>query len=460
MMVERVFGRLTCRIGSLLARCSGSNNTRQSAGLSSAAVSRALLEALEGRCLLSADHTAAFAGLDSAAPLSVSEVIAPIAASPKATPVAVKAAAKVSAKVVTYNTPITIRRGGVYSGNWQSLNADIPAVRIRTSEPVVIQNSNIRSAGACIDAYGYAVNLTVRNTSGYGVNPNVAGRYTGRFMDIDGFVKVSATNNYLESTGGIYLYNYMGNHTSGQSVKILRNVAKNIEGRESDGNGGWKAGAPNPDCYRQFFQINGVEGLVGAEVAWNQVINEVGKSRVEENINIHATSGTPKSPFNIHDNYIQGAYPADAIDAIDYTGGGIMLSDNGSSYIRAYRNQIVATGHIGITITSGHDNSFFENRIISSGRLPDGTVNPTSNVGGVIFNFNNESTFSNNKGYGNVIGWVGNGERNDYWVPGAASWKSNKSVSGAITRKVEAAEWSTWLKKLAKGGVVVGPQTK
>ena len=161
-------------------------------------------------------------------------------------------------------------------------------------------------------------------------------------------------------------------------MKVLRNVALNIDGRQSDGKGGWAAVASNPDQYKQFFQINGVQRLTGAEVAWNQIINQIGQSRVEENINIHATTGTAASPFLVHDNYIQGAYPANAIDAANYTGGGIMLSDNGSSYISAYGNEIVNTGSIGITITSGHDNHFANNRIVSSGLDAAGVMMPYS----------------------------------------------------------------------------------
>ncbi|MGA2500707.1 MAG: glycosyl hydrolase, partial [Tepidisphaeraceae bacterium] len=354
------------------------------------------------------------------------------------------------------SAPIIITHGGTYQGNWQSLYAEIPAVEIRTSEPVIIENSIVRSRGTLIDIYNYAANVTVRNTTGYGLNPDEAGTYVGRFMDVDGWVSITAQNNYLQSTAGIYLADYTGDGSVNQTVAILRNEALNIDGRASNGTGGWAVGSPDPNVYRQFFQINGAT-LSGAEVAWNQVINEPGHSRVEENINIFASNGTPASPFLIHDNYIRGAFPADAIDALDYTGGGIMVSDTGSSYIQAFNNQIVSTGGIGMSISSGHDNSVFSNRVISSGLSPTGAVLQYSNTGVAIWNANQESTFTNNSGHDNYVGWVSKGQRNDWWVPDTSSWTNNVPAIGPVTRDTELAEWNQWLAKLVVAAMPVGP---
>ena len=185
----------------------------------------------------------------------------------------------------------------------------MPAVTIATSQPVTIQNSIIRSRGALIASYGYNANLTVRNTQGFGLNPNVYGRYPGRFIDLENFSNLVVENNYMEGTSGIYLYQYTGNYTPAQTIKVMRNSALNIDGRYSDGKGGFLTG-PFDNYYVQFFQINGVKNLPEVEIAWNQVINEPGKSRVEDNISIFDSGGTPASPFRIHNNYIQGAYGA------------------------------------------------------------------------------------------------------------------------------------------------------
>jgi len=133
-----------------------------------------------------------------------------------------------------------------------------------------------------------------------------------------------------------------------------------------------------------------------------------------------------------------------------------LLSDNGSSYIKVFNNQIVATGHIGITITSGHDNAFYNNRIVSDGKLPNGKWDPDSNTGAVIWNFNNERTFKNNTASGNMIGWVRKGQRADYWIPDG-KFVNNKDWPGKITPATEYNELLLWQKKLADYHIAVGP---
>ena len=88
---------------------------------------------------------------------------------------------------INYSGPITITKGGTYSGNWESTNTSA-AVTINTREPVTIQNSNIRSRGNLIT--GFNNTLTVRNTRGYNLNPNVAGKTAGRAVNAEDFVSV------------------------------------------------------------------------------------------------------------------------------------------------------------------------------------------------------------------------------------------------------------------------------
>ena len=219
---------------------------------------------------------------------------------------------------IVYSGPIVITSGGTYSGNWQSNNPNVAAVTISTTAPVIIDNSNIQSKGDLIDTGVSGVNLTVKNTSGYGLNPGVAGDSPGRFLDAYEFDNIVVKNDYLQSTAGIELRSYKGNHTPSNTVKILNNQVLNIDGRISNGAGGWLnynertpiRGGPTQSGYNivQFVQLSKVYSVPGIEIAWNQVINQPGNSRVEDNINIYESSGTSSSPILIHDNYIQGAY--------------------------------------------------------------------------------------------------------------------------------------------------------
>ena len=314
---------------------------------------------------------------------------------------------------VVYSGPIVITSGGTYSGNWQSDNPDVAAVSIRTTAPVIIENSNLRGKGNLIETAVGDVDLTVRNSRGYGLNPGVAGRVPGRFLDGQSFDNIRIENNYMEGTSGIWLLSYKGQRATGDTVKILNNQVRNIDGRKSDGVGGWLdfntrtriSDGYEEDGYEfaQFVQLDKVQNVPGIEIAWNEVINEPGESRVEDNINIYLSSGTASSPILIHDNYIHGAYTikpwqgntSDGTWNYDwsFSGGGILLGDGkptsageAAAYVKAYNNQVISTTNYAIAIAAGHDNEFYSNLMISSDQLPGGRTIVGENSGTYIWN--------------------------------------------------------------------------
>ena len=88
---------------------------------------------------------------------------------------------------------------------------------------------------------------------------------------------------------------------------------------------------------------------------------------------------TKLQPIEIHDTYIQGAYPYNpAQDA--YTGGGTKTAgsvgdsaQDAPAFNSIHDNQVVGTVNYGIQFAAGHDNIAANNRVISSGLLSDGT---------------------------------------------------------------------------------------
>lgn len=384
-----------------------------------------------------------------------------------------------------YSAPIVITRGGVYTGNWQSLDVNVPAVTIKTDEPVIIQGSNVRGRGVLIATATEHAHVTVQNTNGYALNPDVYGVTPGRFFEGTYFDSVLLQNNYLEGTGGIKLLEYRGDFTAAETVRVIGNRALNIDGRKSDGAGGYldfNKRTRLSDGYgesgykiRQFLQLDKVQGLAGVEIAWNQVVNEPGKSRVEDNINIYLSSGTADSPIRIHDNYIRGAYnlkPWQASYTDDtwdydwgYSGGGILLGDgsSGVAYVKAYSNQVVSTSNYGIGIAAGHDMEFYGNRVISSGFLADGRWVYKQNVGVYIWDLYavGATGFYNNSAHDNRVGWVKKpeGTRNDWWVPDATTFDNNAHWEGAVTPQTETDEFALWQTKVAAAGIVLGPSS-
>jgi hypothetical protein len=371
---------------------------------------------------------------------------------------------------LAYRAPTLITEGGTYSGDWVSLDSDVPALQIETVEPVVIENSTLAGRGELIKAVG-PTDIAVRDSRGYGLNPNEEGRAPGRFLSAVGFVNVELENNYMAGTAGVYLHNYSGDGTLAQTIKVLRNEVENIEGRHSDGAGGFS----RTGFHRvQFLQLNNVKNITGVDIGWNQVVNRPGESRVEDNINVYLSRGTPESPILIHDNYIQGAYPA-LPDAEDYSGGGIITDGKtcdpaaATAFVEISENQVVGTSNYGIALYGGHDNSVHDNRVVSSGQLADGSYVGSQNVGIYVADLTGArvcGAWYNNSAYNNEVGWV-NGEpqyahsgyRNDMWFPvDGGAYAQNHSLPSPIVRSTEAEEFARWQTKTAAANVAVGPR--
>lgn len=349
-----------------------------------------------------------------------------------------------------YTGPLVIRTGGTYSGSWESRNPNVAAVTIRTSQPVVIENARLLGGGDLIKTdFGRYAHVTVRNVQGASHEPAPAGRPPGRFLHADTYAHVHVERSSMEGTAGIYLHRAR----PGASVTIVGNRARNVDGRHADGLGGHRG-----NTFVQFLQINDAEGLRGAEIAWNEIVNVPYQSRVEDVISLYRTSGSVGDPVRVHDNYIQGAYPADPASD-EYSGGGIMLGDGGGAHLHATQNQVVGTSNYGIAISGGRSNRIDDNRVISCGLLPDGRPIASQNVGIYIWNIGADGSFADNGGSGNLVAWSSaSGDRNDWWVPDAASWHDNRSLlpDETVPCEVEAAEYERWREKLAAADVEIG----
>ncbi len=372
------------------------------------------------------------------------------------------------ADAIVYSGPINITSGGTYTGNWESTNPSTPAVKISTTQPVIIENSNIRSRGDLILGSS-RVNLTVRNTRGYGLNPNTKGWPPGQFIATDGgFVNLVVENNYFENSAGIWAYDYRGNRTSSQTLKVVRNQARNLDGRQSDGNGGWIVDDIEEQEATQFLQLDNVPDVPYMEIGWNEIVNLPWESRVEDNINFFRSGGTPTSRTQIHHNYVQGAYPA-LPESQEFAGGGILVGDTteespAGGYIDIYSNIVVSTTNYGISVVCGRDVKVWDNRIISSGKLPDGRNIYAMNVGLSMGSAASWGwpcdAYVNNTATGNVLGWQDGSSRNDSWTPHCANCSGNTNLPSPITLATEQAEYTRWQNMVAENNIKLGPQDR
>ena len=326
--------------------------------------------------------------------------------------------------------PITITQGGTYTGVWVG-NGSGPTVRIATSSPVVIENSMVKNTGAAslIDASYPGAQLTVRRTTLEGAPGSV-----GKAVYGNGFKSVRVENCTINYTWGIRLDAIQ----AGGTIVVTRNKGRNMQLNTADRS--------------HFFQAaNHTQQPALIDVSWNEIVNEFGKSGVEDVINMYG-AGYAK----IHDNYIQGAYP-ESIGG-GYAGSGIML-DSGAHDNEVWGNIVVDTVNAGIGIASGRNNSVHDNRVVFDGRDDGGNLFAAANIGIYVWNYDANPTWGNNHATRNMVGWVkANGQRNDLWLPDAPSsdYATNSALANPISRATEQSEYQSWLAKLASNGISVG----
>lgn len=361
----------------------------------------------------------------------------------------------------SYSGPITITQGGTYTGCWQTTTPGTNAVTIATSQPVTIINSTMKGNYRLIGNSVNGINLTVKNSYFIGVTPS-GGVDSRRAMWVTNPSNIRLENNYLENTAGFKVIGWSGGSSANNTVTVLRNYAKNITGVNQTGS----------DWAVQFIQFDSVT-INNIEIAWNQVINEFGKSKVEDNINFFNSGGTSSSYVSIHDNFIWGAYPPNLGDG--YSGGGIIMGDAYDStlhgYFNVFNNQVVGSVNYGISIVGGSYNNVYNNRLVNSQRTASGQQF-TGNSGSLGLSFWNAATgtgpYEHNTMHDNYVAWwSSNGScchRNDWWTPNATgtnTFYSNtqyQPTNAEIPYSMEQAEYTRWQDKVSTAGVKIGPQ--
>lgn len=370
--------------------------------------------------------------------------------------------------------PIQITSGGTYSGNWTSTDPKTPAVTIKTDEPVVLQDSTISSRGALITVSGASTgaNVTIQNVTGTALDPQVAGDSRGAFLTATLVNSLVVKNCSMIGTSfGVKLA-----AASPSILQITNNYASNLEDRASDGQGGFLASRPS---LGHFIILNGVSASEGAEIAWNQVVQTMGQSSVEDVINIYNSQGSVGHPISVHDNYMEGA-SSPSVNGSNYTGTSLITDGTGTNgasptaYVTFENNQVVATAGTGVGIAAGHDISATGNRVVSCGMTSSGNWYAWGANAVMIWNVYSSTQFYNNTITTTAGGMVVPNSSNapvahDIWVnppdksdPGISTAGNEFTdpclTSSGVALQAEDTERTFWSSKIATAGELIGDQ--
>lgn len=381
-----------------------------------------------------------------------------------------KGGGSVSASVlVTPATPghLVITHGGAYSGTWTSNDPTIPAVEIATDEPVILHDSILTGRGDLIDIHGeIGADVTVRNVTGTALDPGLAGLQRGSFLSAQTVARLRVK--HCSMFGVSYGIRVVQSTLS--SLVVAKNLARELEDRASDGQGGLQTSRPS---LGHFLFLDGVMAPSGANIGWNQVVDTIGESSTEDVFNIFKSQGSPGMPIQVHDNYMEG-YSSST--TASYTGTGLIADGDSAAPVTAYvsftDNQVVHAAGSGVEIAAGHDILAKNNRVVSCGMDATGKwfAMPFINAV-VIWNYYAAPEFHNIVVTGTYGGMLKPDSENlpvtgDIWartsdLDATDSYKGNNFndpclVNSAVNPGAEDAERSFWLTKLAAHGITPG----
>ena len=263
----------------------------------------------------------------------------------------------------TATGPLTITKGGSYSGTWTSDDPNVSAVSISTNEAVTLHDAVLTGRGDLIDinGTGSGANVIVKNVTGTALDPKVAGMQRGAFLKASDVAVLDVQ--HCSISGASYGIEVVSSTAS--KLKIAKNVGSDLEDRASDGAGGLLAIRPS---LGHFIFLNGVSAPAGADVSWNELVNTIGESSTEDVINIFKSQGAKGTPIRVHDNYMEGY---SSTTTASYTGSGLIADGDGNEPVTAFvhfnSNQMVHTAGSGLEIAVGHNIVARNNRVVSCG---------------------------------------------------------------------------------------------
>jgi hypothetical protein len=390
-----------------------------------------------------------------------------------------------------FSGPTVITKGGTYTGSWQSLDPNTPAVSIQTTAPVTLLNCHIQSKGDGIASTYTGAQLTIHGCHGVGLDPKIYGKARGYFLRVTQAAKVTLEHNDI--TGFAFGVNSWGNMRSSSFI-FQYNKVHDLQGADSDGAGGTLTDA----AHMRFGQDNGnhavimdsMQNMTHAEIAWNSFTVSSPAYSLGDIVNIYRSSGTTKTPIEVHDNYFHGGYPARPSEVANCCAPNAVTSEaitaDGSSSdtwsttvanVHIFNNYIANNGGSqGIGINAGHDNQLIGNHIISTGRLKSNGnwfaatySNPLTVWNGVYHQPSN--IYYNNTAHDNFYGWMimtlnsqGNGRvlpvhlssPNFQGCPSSLCYNNHEITT--VTAAEESLQLKQWQSNIRSNKLTVGPQ--
>jgi hypothetical protein len=326
--------------------------------------------------------------------------------------------------------------------------------------PIDYRNGGMLHAGHGFQG-GDGTNITVRDVSAWGSHPGVDNAPRGHALTTGNATNVDVQYFSQESAGGIFLENWLGDHSAGQSVKLRNIRSRNVIGSDGTGNDG--AGG-----YRSVIQLKDIH-TKGMRIEWIESYNEANKSRIEDTINLFRSGGYDANNLLVGRGfYLHGSYPFPATGDI-YTGadlsadGGYNLAngEHPTQWVDFSDVFAVSSGNAAFNIAVGKNITYRKLMAVTSGFLGDGTPMRCSYSGAWVGDFYNTGDVKSNLIDQLTMGFVRTKDARErfdvnYAASVAGSITNVTILPDPITLDTEAGVWSHWMSLVNANNVVTG----
>jgi hypothetical protein len=287
-----------------------------------------------------------------------------------------------------YQAPITVAQGQTVSGNFRSLSPSVPAITVPAGVTNYrITNFRVAHAGTGISV-GANSDGVISNGIGLGLHPGVANSTHGAFVSASRPAGLTVESvDFDQALFGLYV--------NGQSTTtVKRLIFRKWRGTNMQSLKTASVGYQKARGYAgHVFQADHCFSIPVYDVEDGECVQEYLVGLDEDAINNYVSSGIASRRGNIRRLCLWGLWPIDGTTAPSTSTGynygcGIITDgiqpdadDSKHGQLHIYENLILGSGNAGIGLANGNDVECDHNKIVTSGFLPDGTVNRGTNVG-------------------------------------------------------------------------------
>lgn len=272
-----------------------------------------------------------------------------------------------------YTTEQTISTGASFDHNYEFINSvgradsindpqNHAVVMYHDGNPIVFDGCTIRTKDFGFMSFNPGIDLTIRNCTIIGNNPDIAGGTQGKTAHIWQPSNFVFENNRVYGLRGVWGQEPQTNAT----IRVENNLFFDVKGLVSDGVGGY-TGADDPNYENsQACSVDTADATNTISVSYNYSHNRPYHSKSEDQFSMFGVVGSAGNRHQWKGNCIRGRY--DFLDPVNQSGGSgsAFQVESDSRYVDLSYNVVTNSGNNPLSTSWAKYIRWYNNRLVSN----------------------------------------------------------------------------------------------